>query len=155
MTSLGFENYAEALKIYLSKYREVSYATQNMRPPASTYDLCSLGPRFTRLMQNFSNNRLEETTKIDLVAPVLDQLRELLLQMQLQQRSRVEQRVPTMFSPVNRSKLNTTAVLMFMVPLITVLLEEKVIRFHFGFKLTISNDQGPSRDEMNLLEITF
>lgn len=25
MTSLGFENYAEALKIYLSKYREVSY----------------------------------------------------------------------------------------------------------------------------------
>lgn len=26
MTSLGFENYAEALKIYLSKYREVSSA---------------------------------------------------------------------------------------------------------------------------------
>lgn len=25
MTSLGFENYAEALKIYLSKYREVSH----------------------------------------------------------------------------------------------------------------------------------
>ena len=25
MTSLGFENYAEALKIYLSKYREVSF----------------------------------------------------------------------------------------------------------------------------------
>jgi hypothetical protein len=25
MTSLGFENYAEALKIYLTKYREVSY----------------------------------------------------------------------------------------------------------------------------------
>lgn len=24
MSSLGFENYAEALKIYLSKYREVS-----------------------------------------------------------------------------------------------------------------------------------
>jgi hypothetical protein len=24
MTSLGFENYAEALKIYLSKYREVA-----------------------------------------------------------------------------------------------------------------------------------
>jgi hypothetical protein len=23
MTSLGFENYAEALKVYLSKYREV------------------------------------------------------------------------------------------------------------------------------------
>jgi hypothetical protein len=26
MTSLGFENYAEALKIYLSKYREVWFA---------------------------------------------------------------------------------------------------------------------------------
>lgn len=24
MTSLGFENYAEALKVYLSKYREVT-----------------------------------------------------------------------------------------------------------------------------------
>jgi hypothetical protein len=29
MTSLGFENYAEALKIYLARYREVS-----MRPPS-------------------------------------------------------------------------------------------------------------------------
>lgn len=27
MTSLGFENYAEALKVYLSKYREVSKHT--------------------------------------------------------------------------------------------------------------------------------
>ncbi len=27
MTSLGFENYAEALKIYLAKYREVSHAS--------------------------------------------------------------------------------------------------------------------------------
>lgn len=27
MTSLGFENYAEALKVYLSKYREVSLPT--------------------------------------------------------------------------------------------------------------------------------
>lgn len=26
MTSLGFENYAEALKIYLAKYRDVSFA---------------------------------------------------------------------------------------------------------------------------------
>ena len=25
MTSLGFENYGEALKIYLARYREVSY----------------------------------------------------------------------------------------------------------------------------------
>ena len=30
MTSLGFENYAEALKIYLSKYREVSADNQSM-----------------------------------------------------------------------------------------------------------------------------
>jgi len=29
MTSLGFENYAEALKIYLSRYRETLLATQN------------------------------------------------------------------------------------------------------------------------------
>lgn len=28
MTSLGFENYAEALKIYLSKYREVMFCPQ-------------------------------------------------------------------------------------------------------------------------------
>jgi len=27
MTSLGFENYGEALKIYLARYREVSFAT--------------------------------------------------------------------------------------------------------------------------------
>lgn len=27
MTSLGFENYSEALKIYLARYREVSYKT--------------------------------------------------------------------------------------------------------------------------------
>lgn len=32
MTSLGFENYAEALKIYLSKYREVSPSTLPGRP---------------------------------------------------------------------------------------------------------------------------
>ena len=31
MTSLGFENYSEALKIYLSRYREVSY-TLLLRP---------------------------------------------------------------------------------------------------------------------------
>jgi len=33
MTSLGFENYAEALKIYLSKYREVSCYPTGL-PPA-------------------------------------------------------------------------------------------------------------------------
>lgn len=34
MTSLGFENYAEALKIYLSKYREVRYLNQYEHDPA-------------------------------------------------------------------------------------------------------------------------
>jgi nuclear transcription Y subunit beta len=34
MTSLGFENYAEALKIYLSKYREVSFVWP-LLPPIS------------------------------------------------------------------------------------------------------------------------
>ncbi len=38
MTSLGFENYAEALKIYLSKYREVSLVSLPVHPssPLST-----------------------------------------------------------------------------------------------------------------------
>ena len=39
MTSLGFENYSEALKIYLYKYRETQSArgeNQN-RPPSSGY----------------------------------------------------------------------------------------------------------------------
>lgn len=35
MTSLGFENYSEALKVYLSKYREVSH----LLPPISTKPL--------------------------------------------------------------------------------------------------------------------
>jgi nuclear transcription Y subunit beta len=39
MTSLGFENYAEALKIYLSKYREVSFVS-SPEPPCSF--LCQL-----------------------------------------------------------------------------------------------------------------
>ncbi|QQK39718.1 CCAAT-binding factor complex subunit HapC [Penicillium digitatum] len=38
MTSLGFENYAEALKIYLSKYRETQSARgDNQRPPSADY----------------------------------------------------------------------------------------------------------------------
>jgi hypothetical protein len=32
MTSLGFENYAEALKVYLSKYREVSQIVYQQGP---------------------------------------------------------------------------------------------------------------------------
>lgn len=31
MTSLGFENYAEALKIYLAKYREIGMGSRNLR----------------------------------------------------------------------------------------------------------------------------
>lgn len=44
MSSLGFENYAEALKIYLSKYREVmatlliSQFTSLIHPPYSVPD---------------------------------------------------------------------------------------------------------------------
>lgn len=38
MTSLGFENYAEALKIYLSKYRETQSARgENQNRPTSSY----------------------------------------------------------------------------------------------------------------------
>ncbi|MCJ1343871.1 hypothetical protein MMC31_002069 [Peltigera leucophlebia] len=38
MTSLGFENYAEALKIYLSKYRETQSARgENQNRPGSSY----------------------------------------------------------------------------------------------------------------------
>jgi len=35
MTSLGFENYAEALKIYLSKYREQTQSTRGENRPGS------------------------------------------------------------------------------------------------------------------------
>jgi len=35
MTSLGFENYAEALKIYLSKYREQTQSTRGENRPSS------------------------------------------------------------------------------------------------------------------------
>ncbi|KAJ5084668.1 hypothetical protein NUU61_009247 [Penicillium alfredii] len=45
MTSLGFENYAEALKIYLSKYRETQSARgENQgRPPSSGYGAGPVG----------------------------------------------------------------------------------------------------------------
>lgn len=45
MTSLGFENYAEALKIYLSKYRETqSSRTENQNRPTSSGGFPSGGP---------------------------------------------------------------------------------------------------------------
>jgi len=37
MTSLGFENYSEALKIYLARYREVS-----IRPKLSLHQLAGI-----------------------------------------------------------------------------------------------------------------
>lgn len=42
MTSLGFENYAEALKIYLAKYREVSIL---IHTPADVLD-CFMAESF-------------------------------------------------------------------------------------------------------------
>lgn len=45
MTSLGFENYAEALKIYLSKYRETqSTRAENQNRPTSSGGFPSGGP---------------------------------------------------------------------------------------------------------------
>ncbi|KAL8693805.1 MAG: hypothetical protein Q9218_001453 [Villophora microphyllina] len=45
MTSLGFENYAEALKIYLSKYRETQSARgENQQRPGSGYGSSSAQP---------------------------------------------------------------------------------------------------------------
>lgn len=42
MTSLGFENYAEALKIYLTRYREVSYHTPFPKRASPIHLLCCL-----------------------------------------------------------------------------------------------------------------
>ncbi|KAL2113327.1 hypothetical protein VUR80DRAFT_4379 [Thermomyces stellatus] len=47
MTSLGFENYAEALKIYLAKYRDQSQTNRNdnqQRPGSQGYGASSAGP---------------------------------------------------------------------------------------------------------------
>jgi len=44
MTSLGFENYAEALKIYLSKYREQTQSTRGEnRPPSQGFGSAAAG----------------------------------------------------------------------------------------------------------------
>ncbi|KAL6712053.1 transcriptional activator hap3 [Coniothyrium glycines] len=43
MTSLGFENYSEALKIYLSRYRETLLANQN-KPPTGQFAAGPGGP---------------------------------------------------------------------------------------------------------------
>lgn len=44
MTSLGFENYAEALKIYLSKYRETQSARGENRPGSQGFGSAAAGP---------------------------------------------------------------------------------------------------------------
>jgi nuclear transcription Y subunit beta len=46
MTSLGFENYSEALKIYLSRYREVSYHFFLSTPPYSSFVAYCLAKTF-------------------------------------------------------------------------------------------------------------
>ncbi|KAH6675711.1 histone-like transcription factor and archaeal histone [Halenospora varia] len=43
MTSLGFENYAEALKIYLSKYRETQSTRGENRPGSQGYGASAAG----------------------------------------------------------------------------------------------------------------
>ncbi|KAH8602565.1 histone-fold-containing protein [Bisporella sp. PMI_857] len=43
MTSLGFENYAEALKIYLSKYRETQSARGENRPGSQGFGSAAAG----------------------------------------------------------------------------------------------------------------
>ncbi|KAJ5130128.1 uncharacterized protein N7515_006167 [Penicillium bovifimosum] len=57
MTSLGFENYAEALKIYLSKYRETQSARgDNQRPPSASYT--AGGPGGAGLAQTEGANQM-------------------------------------------------------------------------------------------------
>lgn len=46
MTSLGFENYSEALKIYLSRYREVSYPFFPSPPPCCSFVASHLAKTF-------------------------------------------------------------------------------------------------------------
>lgn len=73
MTSLGFENYAEALKIYLSKYREVS-------APHVAY---------LQLLTIYRHNRREPRTKRDQIALEAIQAADLLA-VQLEERTRLE-----------------------------------------------------------------
>lgn len=46
MTSLGFENYGEALKIYLARYREVSAET-GLKPHIPAYSASDSPPRIS------------------------------------------------------------------------------------------------------------
>lgn len=67
MTSLGFENYAEALKIYLSKYREVSCSlfliispgyTSRASDPGEVPWLCTLINHSCRHSQQGARTRI-------------------------------------------------------------------------------------------------
>ena len=50
MTSLGFENYAEALKIYLARYRDVSpLATMTYSPPTRCMYADAIAPVPSRI----------------------------------------------------------------------------------------------------------
>lgn len=65
MTSLGFENYAEALKIYLSKYREVRFAKLFLFRPASLSGRV-LRQTCDQMLTDFLRlNPQGETTRID------------------------------------------------------------------------------------------
>lgn len=73
MTSLGFENYAEALKIYLSKYREVSASHV----------------AYLQLLTIYRHNRREQRTKRDQTALEAIQAADLLA-VQLEEQTRLE-----------------------------------------------------------------
>lgn len=105
MTSLGFENYAEALKIYLSKYREVSdiVATSadgpSPRPPPAKIEPDN------HCRPNRPGVSKDQVVKVVLVPPLQvhqdPQMRHLLL-------SKVGLRGPIVSSVVNKEKLATT-----------------------------------------------
>jgi hypothetical protein len=97
MTSLGFENYAEALKIYLSKYREVSYDTHEIALQHLSRSALTMASTFQRLTRGFSNNQQEVKIRIGLAVPVLDLLLDLLPLTPRQRILRVDLRAPTMF----------------------------------------------------------
>ncbi|KAL9097366.1 MAG: hypothetical protein Q9163_006351 [Psora crenata] len=52
MTSTGFENYAEALKIYLAKYRERGDNQGNQHRPSSSYGAAAVPPSTVTIGQN-------------------------------------------------------------------------------------------------------
>lgn len=77
MTSLGFENYAEALKIYLAKYREVSIFSAIVPLQSLVYALIithfSFMFRHHRLIRHRRLNPQEErTSKTDPAVKALD-----------------------------------------------------------------------------------